>query len=129
MTRPPLGDQELQALRFVADAAPVSVGEAAAQFGEPRGLARTTVLTIMERLRRKGYLSRWKEGGVFRYAPQVAPSEALRQKVEEFIHKSLGGNVTPLVAYLAEGQSFTPEELEALRRLAESLPDSPRSEP
>ena len=48
MERPSLGDQELELLRFVTEHAPISVGEAARQFGEPRQLARNTVLTVME---------------------------------------------------------------------------------
>ena len=58
--KPGLGEQELALLRFVTDRAPVTVRAALAQFGEPRGLARTTVLTVMERLRTKGYLRRQK---------------------------------------------------------------------
>ena len=48
MDKPPLGDQELETLRYISEHAPISVGEVAAGFGEPRGLARTTVLTVME---------------------------------------------------------------------------------
>src|SRR5207249_331104 len=60
MEQPSLGDQELEVLRFVAEHAPISVGEVAERFGEPRGLARTTILTVMERLRKKGFLTRSK---------------------------------------------------------------------
>ena len=46
-----IGDQELALLRYVAEEGPVTVGQAAEGFGAPRGLARSTVLTVMERLR------------------------------------------------------------------------------
>ncbi|WP_258224035.1 BlaI/MecI/CopY family transcriptional regulator, partial [Stenotrophomonas sp. HMWF003] len=51
-----IGDQELALLQYVAEQGGATVGEVAAGFGEERGLARSTVLTMMERLRGKAYL-------------------------------------------------------------------------
>ena len=41
-----------------------SVAQAAQYFGATQGLARTTILSVMERLREKGYLVREKRDGV-----------------------------------------------------------------
>jgi predicted transcriptional regulator len=123
MKRPPLGDQELEILRYVAEHAPVSVGEVAASFGESRGLARTTILTVMERLRQKGYLARIKEGGLFRYRPQSEPADVMREVVHDFVENRLAGSLTPFVAYLAEAQNLTDEELAALRKIVDALPN------
>ena len=60
----PLGDQELDLLRYVTEHSPITVREAAESYGRDRGLARTTVLTMMERLRSKGYLTRTEVDGV-----------------------------------------------------------------
>jgi predicted transcriptional regulator len=122
MERPPLGDQELEVLRFVAEHAPASVREVAQQFGEPRGLARTTILTVMERLRRKGYLTRTRQGSVNRYAPRLAQAEVLQGLVREFVEKTLAGSLSPFVAYLAEAKGLSEAELAELRRLVEELP-------
>ncbi len=104
-----LGDQELEVLRFISDRAPVTVREVADEWGAPRGRARTTILTMMERLRKKGFLIR--EGadgeGSFRYHPAVAPQAVLQNLVRDFIQKTLGGSLSPFVAYLAD----TPEGL------------------
>jgi len=58
MSHPPFGELELEVWRYIADHAPVAARQVAAQFAEQRGLARTTVLTVIERLRQKGYLTR-----------------------------------------------------------------------
>jgi predicted transcriptional regulator len=120
MEKPSLGDQELEVLRFVAEHAPISVGEVAQQFGVPRGLARTTILTVMERLRRKGYLARSKERPA-RYSPRLSQNEVLRGLVRQFVEKTLAGSLSPFVAYLAEAREVTEEELTALRRLVDDL--------
>jgi len=115
-----LGDQELTLLRYVTDHAPVTVREAAAKFGEPHGLARTTILTMMERLRTKGYLTRVKDAGAFEYVPVVAKKELMQGLVHDFVEKSLGGSLSPFVAYLTEAQGLSERELSDLRRLLET---------
>ena len=120
-----LGDQELALLRYVTDHAPVTVREAAAKFGEPHGLARTTILTMMERLRGKGYLTRRKDAGAFEYRPVVAKKDLMQGLVHDFVEKSLGGSLSPFVAYLTEAQGLSERELSDLRRLLD-LKDAER---
>ena len=118
-----VGDKELALLRFVSERQDATVGEAAAGFGQPRQLARSTVLTMMERLRKKGYLSRRLVNGVYRYAPRTSPSAAVGRAVQTFIERALGGSITPFVAYLAEREHLSDTELaeleDALARLRE----------
>jgi predicted transcriptional regulator len=122
MMKPPLlGEQELEVLRYVADHAPVAVREVAARFGEPRGLARTTILTVMERLRKKGFLTRTREDGAFQYAPAVAKTELLQSLVQDFVEKTLGGSLSPFVAYLADTKRLSPAEIAELRRLVREM--------
>src|SRR5690242_21227792 len=128
MEQPSLGDQELEVLRFVAEHAPISVGQVAERFGEPRGLARTTILTVMERLRKKGYLTRSKGERPFRYSPRAPQGEVLRGLVREFVEKTLGGSLSPFTAYLAEAKGVSPDELAELRQLVERLEAKPKEE-
>ncbi len=117
-----IGDQELALLREVAESGPVSVAEAAERFGGPRGLARSTVLTMLERLRAKGHLRRSSAGSAsYRYSAVVAPEAIVERAVESFVERTLGGSVTPLVAYLAERGEVSPAERAELERLLERL--------
>jgi predicted transcriptional regulator len=116
-----IGEQELTLLRYVSEQGRVSVGEAAEGFGQPRGLARSTVLTMMERLRKKGHLTRRQVDGVYRYAPRTAPGEAIQHALRTFVDRTLGGSVAPVVAYLAERQTVSDEELAELEGLVAKL--------
>lgn len=118
-----LGDQELQVLRFVSDHGPISVREVAERFGESQGLARTTILTVMDRLRKKGYLTRTQVEGVFVYVAVQEKTRLMSEVVGEFVSNTLGGSVSPFVAYLAENKQLTPEEIAQLRALVEELDD------
>jgi predicted transcriptional regulator len=97
-----IGDQELALLRYVAEGGPVSVGQVVEGFGAPRGLARSTVLTMMERLRLKGHLEREPADGVYRYFSPATSGEVMRGAVRTFVEKTLSGSVSPFVAYLTE---------------------------
>lgn len=123
-----IGDQELALLRFVAERGSATVAEAVEGFGAARGLARSTVLTMMERLRAKGHLKRERVDRVYRYASPASAGELLRGAVHSFVEKTLDGSVSPFVSYLVESAEVTDAELAELERLVAKL-QSQRQEP
>ena len=126
---PPVGDQELALLHFISDREPASVAQAVEGFGQPRGLARSTVLTMMERLRRKGYLARRIVNGIYQYVTRTAPSAAVRRAVQTFVDRTLGGTVSPFVAYLAERNELADEDVAELEALLSRLQKGKRRKP
>jgi predicted transcriptional regulator len=115
------GEQELALLTWLAEHPAVTVGEVADLYGGPRSLARSTVLTMMERLRKKGHLSRRRVGGVFRYTTAAGPEDVLKDAVGTFVTRTLGGSVSPFVAYLSDEAEVTPEQLAELEELVARL--------
>ncbi|MBU8899676.1 BlaI/MecI/CopY family transcriptional regulator [Corallococcus sp. H22C18031201] len=124
----PVGEQELAVLRHVAEHGPATVGEVAERFGEAQGLARSTILTVMERLRLKGYLTRRKVEGVFQYVSPVPAGELLRGVVGDFVERQLSGSLSPFVTYLAEAEDVSDEELKQLQDVVARLRQKKRKE-
>ncbi len=118
-----IGDRELALLRWIAERGGASVGTAADKYGEPRGLARSTVLTMMERLRGKGHLDRRRVDGVFHYTSPASPRELMRGVVASFVESTLGGSLTPFTAYLADAEEVSDDELAELEELVSRLRD------
>ncbi|HIE1460105.1 TPA: BlaI/MecI/CopY family transcriptional regulator [Stenotrophomonas maltophilia] len=116
-----IGDQELALLQYIDEHAPASVGEVASGYGETRGLARSTVLTMMERLRAKGYLRRQQQDGVYRYQATRGPESVLQGAVAQFVDNTLQGSVSPFVAYLSQRQQVSDNELAELEALVAEL--------
>ena len=116
MQKPPLGDQELEVLRFVTDNGPITVREVVERYGEPQNIARTTILTVMERLRGKRYLERVKKDGVYEYVAAVPKSELMQTLVKEFVEKTLRGSLSPFAAYLSQAKNLSQEELAELKQ-------------
>lgn len=131
---PPIGDQELAVLQFVTDyGAPVTVREVTQEWGEQRDppLARTTILTMMERLRKKSLLVRAKspDGATFQYSPALEKSVLMHGLVQDFVDKALGGSVSPFVAYLADTKDLSRTEIDELRRLVDNLAENAGNSP
>ncbi len=127
MSTASLGDQELALLRYITENAPVTVGEVVAGFGEPTGLARSTVDTVMERLRKKGYLARRRQDGIFHYTATVAPHELMTGLVRQFVDQTLAGSLLPFVTYFSQQNRLSTAEMAELERLVEKL-QSPNTE-
>ena len=121
MAESSIGEQELALLRHIADCGSVTVGEAAEAFGAPRGLARSTVLTMMERLRAKGHLGRRMIEGVYRYRTRASSADLLKGAVQRFVERNLDGSVSPFLAYLSEAGRLTDEELQELEQIVTKL--------
>jgi predicted transcriptional regulator len=121
MTPRPISKQEVECLVFVASHGPLAASAVCEGFGTPRGLARTTVLTVLERLRRKGHVGRRREGGVFVYRALDAHADVLRSSVVQFVERALGGSLAPFAAYLADRAEVSDQELRELRRAVAGL--------
>ncbi|MHC4178650.1 MAG: BlaI/MecI/CopY family transcriptional regulator [Planctomycetota bacterium] len=116
-----LGHAELEILRYVADHHPISVRQVAEHAAETKGLARTTVLTVMERLRKKGFLIRKRIEGVYCYGPKLPKGELLRDLTHDFVQTVLEGSLSPFMAYLAETENLSDKELAKLKQLVRDL--------
>jgi predicted transcriptional regulator len=116
-----VGRAELEILHYVQDHRSVTVRDVADHFAEARGHVRTTILNVMERLRKKGFLTRKKVGGIFKYEPCVGKADLLQSLVRDFVEKTLGGSVSPFVAYLSRDARLSDDELQELRDVVDEL--------
>ncbi len=117
-----IGRSELAILHFLVDNHPATVREVADHIEQSTGQARTTVLTLMERLRKKRLLTRRKVKGVNRYSPRLTRTELMHSLVTEFVADVLKGSMSPFLAYLSENPNLSREELQELRRLVDQFP-------
>lgn len=90
--------------------------------GSHRGLAYTTVMTTLDRLFKKGLLTRDAEGRAYRYAPRLSREELHREVAGEALRQMLDASpasslpLSYLVEILTERDA---QLLDELRRLVE----------
>jgi predicted transcriptional regulator len=99
---------ELHCLRVLWDLKEGSVKDVRSAIAGSRELAYTTVMTVLDRLVKKGGLERRKSGRSFIYVP-VLSREALRKlAVQEVVDSFFEGSYDGLAAYLKEGTHKEP---------------------
>lgn len=94
---------------------------------QSRPLAYTTVLTLLDRLARRGAVSRRKEGRGFRYQPTVARDKLRRMALRQFLEYHFEGSEAKLKIFLeqpAPVDTAEPEKATASEAVAhaETLP-------
>ncbi len=65
-----------------------------------RPRAYTTIMTIMDRLARKGVVERVKTGRAYVYRPRLSADEARAQAIGQILENFFGGSKEALVAHL-----------------------------
>lgn len=82
-----------------------------------RGLAQTTVATIVARLQRRGILARRRLERQFVYRALISESAVQHAMVSELTERLFGGDVTALVSHLLLASDMTPGDLTRVRKL------------
>ncbi len=79
---------------------------------QSRPLAYTTVLTLLDRLARRGAVARRKEGRGFRYQPVVARDKLRRLALRQFLEYHFDGSEAKLKIFLEQPlESSLPDSL------------------
>ena len=114
-----LGQLELEVLKIVWDKQECTVLEAAELLAKEKGYARTTILTVVQRLHKKKFLDRKKEGGVFHYYPTQKKTAVLGNLAKQFVQNIFEGSPVSLVQHLTEGD-VSAEELAHIREIIDN---------
>jgi len=69
-----------------------------------RNLAYTTVMTVLDRLEKRGGVSRKKQGRSFVYVPKLSREELRRFAVKEVVDRFFEGSEEALARYLSSSQ-------------------------
>jgi predicted transcriptional regulator len=96
---PPL---EMMCLNALWDIGEGNVEEVRKVVSQNRPLAYTTVLTLLDRLARRGAVSRRKEGRGFRYQPTVSRDKLRRMALVQFLEYHFEGSVAKLKIFLEQ---------------------------
>jgi predicted transcriptional regulator len=102
---PPL---ELECLKVLWTLGEGNVKDVREVLTQSRKLAYTTVMTILDRLVRKGGVERHKVGRSFVYAPLLSREVLRKLAVRELVNTFFDGSEDSLVDYLKSGQTRQP---------------------
>lgn len=110
-----LYDRELEVMQVLWERGPATVAEVRAQLSAD--MAYTTVLTVLRRLKEKGYVTPEEEGRAHRYHPLVEPSQVRASALERLTRKLFAGSRELLLTHLVSQERLSPREIRRLRKI------------
>jgi predicted transcriptional regulator len=115
-----LGDLQLAIMRILWSRGEATVADVHEALEPERGLALTTIATMLTKMEKKGVVDHRAEGRRFIYRPLVSESQVTRSMVADLTSQLFRGDVTALVNHLLSEHEIEARELAQLRELISS---------
>ncbi|MEJ2190462.1 MAG: BlaI/MecI/CopY family transcriptional regulator [Acidobacteriota bacterium] len=129
MGRYTLGERQHAIMQVLWERKAATVAEVHQALLPARGLAPTTIATMLRKMEGKGVVSHRVEGRHFVYQPTVSEEEIQSSMLGELLDRLFAGDPAALVAHLVADRGIDDEEIKRLRGLlddAESGKDAQR---
>lgn len=92
-----------------------------------RGLAPTTIATMLRKMEHKGVVAHRSEGRQYVYRPLISEDEVRSSMLNELLERLFEGDPAALVSHLMTDHEIEPEELAELQRLLDRPDDGEKS--
>lgn len=112
-----ISDLQLAVMRVLWRRGEAVVAEVHGDLKPERGLAPTTIATILSRLERRGLVRHRNRGRQFLYSPVVSEQEIRHSMVATLTSRLFNGDATALVSHLLNSRDIDPGDLEKVRAL------------
>jgi predicted transcriptional regulator len=112
-----LGDLQLAIMRQLWRRGEAAVAEVHEALLDERGLAPTTIATMLKKMEDKGVVAHRAEGRRFLYRPTVSEAQVRRTMVGELTERLFLGDAAALVSHLLAEHELDGDELAQLRAL------------
>jgi BlaI family transcriptional regulator, penicillinase repressor len=120
--RAPVSDTELEVLKVLWSTGPATVRDVAGALRrQRRRLAYNTVLTLLSRLREKGYVVADRRETAHHFRAIVSRDDLLGSTLAALADRVCDGTASPLVHALVRGRRFSADEIAHFRKLLDDL--------
>lgn len=114
-----LSELQFAVMRVLWKRGEATVADVHGTLFEARGLAPTTISTVLSRLEKRGLLSHRSAGRQFIYTALVTEAEVRQSMVVELTELLFAGDPAELVSHLISEREFSLDELDRLRAAIE----------
>ncbi|MCC5927527.1 MAG: BlaI/MecI/CopY family transcriptional regulator [Bacteroidetes bacterium] len=116
-----IGDSEMEVLQHVWELKHATVAQVHERILKNRKVAYTTVMTMMQNLAKKGFLTFEKEGVTYVYAPAIDPGQVRQDLLSHLMMKVFKGSPTSLIQTLVEHEAISDEERESIKSIIKNM--------
>jgi predicted transcriptional regulator len=114
-----LGELQAAVMNVVWELGEATVGQVREKLAEEKELAYTTVLSVLQKLEKAGWLKHRSDGRSYIYLPRKSRGDAGRSAVRQFTERMFGGDPLALFEHLLDDDRLTAAELTELRKMIE----------
>ena len=111
---------ETEILRIIWELRQATIQQIYDELPPGREIVYKTVLTLVRRLEKKGYVKHKTMGKANVYSAKVKREDVVRRTVHDFLDRLFAGKAEPLVQFLAEDGLLGPEEAKRLKEIIEN---------
>ena len=122
-----LTELQLAILRLLWERDEATVAEIWEALYAERGLAQTTVATLVARLQRRGIVARRTRDRQFVYRATITESDVQHSMVSELTERLFAGDPAALVSHLISATDMSPGDLARVKRMIENA-QAPKGE-
>ena len=115
-----LGELQLSILKVLWEREEATVADVHKQVSTGRGLAYTTVATMLRKMEARGLVQHRVEGRSFVYRAAVAAAAVTRSMSDHLLDRLFAGSLSEMVAHLLTTREISREELTRLEKLIAS---------
>jgi BlaI family penicillinase repressor len=112
-----LTELQLSILRLLWQQGEATVAELWEALYEQRGLAQTTVATLVARLQRRGIVARRTRDRQFLYRATITEADVRHSMVRELTERLFAGDPAALVSHLVSASDMAPGDLARLKQV------------
>jgi BlaI family transcriptional regulator, penicillinase repressor len=94
----------------------LTIGEIWDATRSSRNVSRTTVLNLVDRLEKRGWLKRHKDRGIYRYVPAVERPAAEQRLAVDFVEEFFEGSASNLIMSLLGSKRISKADVERLKQ-------------
>lgn len=110
-----LGDLQLEIMRLLWARGEATVSQVHRTLLPERGLALTTIATMLSKMERKGVVTHRQEGRQFVYRPTIGEHEVKGSMVGDLVERLFNGDATALVSHLLVEGEIDADELAQIK--------------
>jgi predicted transcriptional regulator len=114
-----LGELQLAVMTVVWDLGEATVAQVRERLATDKDLAYTTVLSVMQKLEKAGWIKHRSDGRSYVYLPRRSRNDAERTALRQFTERAFGGDPLVLFQHLLDDDRMTEAELTELRKMLE----------
>ena len=121
MTQTPrISDSEWLVMKVLWAKAPATTIDVVEALAPTTNWKLKTVLTLLNRLVKKGAVGFDKQGRAYLYYPLVQEKACVRAENRSFLQRVYGGSLAPMLARFFEESELTPDEIQELKDILDA---------